>query len=162
MRNFINKILKEAESFSDDFFQSKHVNKRKEEFEKELSKRKIETLSKIIKGLKGVRIAYDNNNWSDDKEKLFLELFSKLHVDDKFFHNKYEYGYFLLDSSNFRKCSYDLKNNVFWISYSSIWRVFETRFDMSFHDIQSLMNDLLKEHFKLYDITAVWSLEFNA
>ena len=40
MNKFINKILKESEYFSDDFFQYKHMSKRKEDFEKELSKRK--------------------------------------------------------------------------------------------------------------------------
>ena len=42
MNKFIDNILKETEDSSDDFFQSKHVEKRKEDFKKqEEIKRKI-------------------------------------------------------------------------------------------------------------------------
>ena len=154
MNNIINKILREAEDSSDDFFQSKHINKRKKDLEKELDKKKKEALFKLTKRLEKVRIEYKNRKWRDEKEGLFLELFSKLHVDDVFLKSKYYCGYYLLDSNDKRKCFYNFNNNDFWITYSSIWKVFELRFNMDYHDIQSFMNDMLKKHFKLYDVSA--------
>ena len=144
--NISTEIISSDEDFSDDFFQSKHINKRM----KELIKRERESLSKLQNGLIEIRNNCKDGKWRDDKEHLLLELFSKLHVDKKFYKDEYRYGYHLLDSSNFRKCSYDLKNNVFWISYSSIWIIFEKQFNMNYNDAQSLMNKLLREHFKLY------------
>ena len=162
MSRFVNNILKEAEDSSDDFFQSKHINKRFEDLKKELEKKKIEIPSKLTKDLERIRISYKNKNWKDEKEELFLKLFSKLHVDDAFYKDKYRYGYYLLDSNDKRKCFYNLKNNKFWIDYDSIWIVFEIRFDMYYYDIQSFMDDMLKEHFKLYDVTALHDVTINA
>ena len=160
MNKFIDKILREAEDSSDDFFQPKHVEKRKEDFKREFDKKKRGALSKLIKGLEEIKIVYKNKDWKDEKERLFLELFSKLHVDAKFYKSDYRYGYFLSDSNDIKTCFYDLKSNRFWIDYASIWRVFETRFDMNDDDIQSFIDKLLKEHFKLYDVTTELSLSF--
>ena len=152
MNKFINNILKEAEDSSDDFFQSKHIEKRKKDLKKGLEKKKKEAIYKLTKGLEKVKIAYKSKDWKDDKEELFLELFSKLRVDNNIDQNKY--GYILLDSNDIKRCFYNLESDYFWINYASIWRVFETRFDMNDDDIQSFMDDMLEEHFKLYDITA--------
>ena len=100
MNNFANKILREAEDSSDDFFQSKHIEKRKEDFEKELDKKKKEAIYKLAKGLEEIKIAYKNKNWKDEKEQLFLKLFSRLYVDDAFYQDEYRYGYCLSDSND--------------------------------------------------------------
>ena len=155
MNKFINKILREAEDTSDDFFQSKHINKRKEDIKRELDKKKKEALFKLTKGLEEIKTVCNNKDWRNDKEKLFLELFSNLHVDKIFLRNKYAYGYYLSDSNDINRCFYNLKTDYFLIDYDSIWKIFKIQFNMSFYDIHSLMNKLLKEHFKLYDTIAM-------
>ena len=154
MSKFINKILKEAEDSSDDFFQSKHVNKRKEEFKSWLKAKKKEVIPKLIKGLEEIKITYRNKDWRDVNEKLFLELFSRLHVDKTFNQDKHRYEYYLLNEYNKRRCFYDLINNEFWIDYYSIWRIFEEYHDMDYVYIQLLIDRMLEEYFKLYDVTA--------
>ena len=148
-------VLREAEDSSDDFFQSKHVNKRKGNFEKELDKKVRKTLPKLTKGIEEIKIAYNNKNWSDDKEKMLLELFSKLHVNNKLYKSNYIYGYYLLDSNNKKRCFYDLKSDYFYIDYDSIWRVFKRQFNINYDDIQSFVNNLSKKYFKLYDVTSL-------
>ena len=138
------RIIRVGDDESDEFFVSKHVNKRREEYES----MKLETFSKLVNGLKNVIIDYKHEIWKDGKEKLFLELFSKLHVNNKFHQNIYNCGYYLSDK---RKsiCFYDLKSNTFWIDYDSIWKLFYEQFDMNYNDIQSLMRNILTERFKL-------------
>ena len=152
MNKFINKILKEAEDFSDDFFQSKHVNKRKEDFENELSKRKREYLPKLIKGLKDVRIAYNNEYWESDKEELFLKLFSELHIENILYRNNDEYGYFLMNEHNNKECFYDLKSNYFWTDYSLIWKHFYIQYEMNYLDIELLIKNMIEKYFNLYNV----------
>ena len=166
MNKFIYKILREAEDSSDDFFQSKHINKRKEDLRKELEKNKKEIertkktiIPKLRKGIEKIKEAYMSKDWEDNKEKLFLELFSRLHVDDKTYQSEYRAGYFLLDSNYIKRCFYDFKNNELLIDYRSIWELFDIRFDMKYDDIQLFMDDMLEEHFKLYDTKAYSSWE---
>ena len=169
MNNLTKIISTETKDSSDDFFQSKHINKRKEEFKKQeeierylMLKKQKEALPKLLQGIDRIKIAHHVESWKDEREKLFLELFSKLHVDDKFFQNDYRYGYFLLDEYSNKRCFYNLKTDYFRIYYDSIWKIFETQFNMNFHDIQSLMNELLIRHFKLYDVTACFSFFLQA
>ena len=68
MNSFINSILREAEDSSDDFFQSKHVNKRKENFEKEkrerykrFNKEHKDIFDKLSNGLKRIKRAYESD-----------------------------------------------------------------------------------------------------
>ena len=156
MSTFVNKILREVEDSSDDFFQTKHLNKRRKDYNIELKRREKEALFNLAKGLKEIKIAYKDKNWKNYKEKLFLELFSELHVADNIDQNRY--GYFLLDSNNIKKCFYDLKNNIFWIDYESIWKTFETRFNMLYVDIQTFMKNMSEEYFKLHDATPQFSI----
>ena len=154
MNKFIYKILREAEDSTDDFFQSKHIEKRKEEFKREFDKKNKEALIKLKTGLREIKAAYNNKDWKNEIEKLFLESFSKLHVDDKSCQYDHRYGYCLLDSNNIRECFYDLKSNYFRIDYDSIWERLNIQLGMSYYDTQSFVNKLLEEHFKLYDVTA--------
>ena len=154
MSKLVDKILKEVEDSSDDFFQSKYVSKRKEDFEKILSMRKNEVLPKLENGLERIRLTYQDINCNDDIEKIFLKMFSKLYVDKNLYMNKYRYGYFLLNVNNDKECLCDLRNNLFIIDYSSIWKKFIDIFDMNYDDIQSTMNNMLRKYFNLYNITA--------
>ena len=152
MNDFINKILKEVEDSSDEFFQSKHVNKRKEK----AKRAEREVLVKLKNGIEKIKMSYNNKNWKNEKEELFLKLFSKLHVDSKLYQNEYIYAYFLADSDNKVRCFYDLRSNRFWIDYASIWNVFRKQFNINYRDTQSFVNMLLREYFKLYDVTSTF------
>ena len=55
INKFIDKILKEAEDLSDDFFRSKHINKRNKEF---IRSREGKMYYKLKNGLKKIKIAY--------------------------------------------------------------------------------------------------------
>ena len=149
MSKFIDNILKEAEDSSDDFFQSKHVNKRREELKSYENK----ALAKLKNGLENIKIAYGNKDWKDEKEEAFLKLFSELHVNERHY-DDFEYGYYILDKNNNDVCFYNLKNNIFSISFSSIWSVFRIGFVMKNRDVQLFMNNMLKKYFKLYKVTA--------
>ena len=154
MNKFINKILSEAEDSSDDFFQSKHVEKRKREFENILNSKKNRVLNKLELGVENIKSAYNNKDWKNEREKLFLELFSKLYIDDDFYQSEDLYGYLLYDDENNSTCCfYDLKDNAFLTDYNSIWRVFEDQFNMKYDDIRWFMNKMLKEYFKFHNAT---------
>ena len=152
MNRFINKILSEAEDSSDDFFQSKHVNKRNEDIKKKLDDKRSKGPYILTSGLERIKIAYKNEDWKDDKEKLFLELFSELRVRKRLFKNKYYYGFCLLDANNNITCIYDIKLDAFRIDHRSIWNEFYFIFDMKDDDIQTFINDMLKKYFKLHDV----------
>lgn len=147
---------------SDDFFQSKHLNKRREQHlkeieikEKVLLKREEKTSYMLINGLKKIRIALNDESWKDEKEKLFLNLFSKFRVSDAIWRNEYVRGYYLINESSIKECICDLNNDYFWINYESIWYAFEIRFyETSYCKTQLFMNDMLKKYFNLYDMTA--------
>ena len=156
MNKFINNILKEAENSSDDFFQSKHISKRKKDFEKGLAKKKKEAVYKLTKGLEEIKLSYDNKDWKDDKEELFLELFSRLHADKRFYQSNFQYGYCLLDENDDKICFYEFKNDNFWISYHSVWNAFNLQFVMTYHEIRTFMSDMVKKYFKLYNITILY------
>ena len=120
MSSFIDKILREAEDSSDDFFQSKHVNKRREIIKKKNMRKRNKSLSELKVGLENVKVAYNNKDWRNDEERYFLTLFSKLHVDNKFYKSKYEEGYCLLNYNNNKECIHDLLTDNFFINYISI------------------------------------------
>jgi len=147
MSKFINKILKESEENIDDFFKPKNLNSREEKFEKE----KQEILDKIKIGLSKVKADYGNKNYHSESEKLFLELFSKLHVD-KNYDEKYE-GYYLKNDRNERICFFDLKYEELDVSNAYVWSVFETEFQWNYNKTRSFMKDMLNEHFKLNGFT---------
>ena len=145
--------LSAMEDSSDDFFQSEHINKRKIDIERDIIRRKKESIIKLENGLKKIKISYVNQDWKDEKEHLFLEFFSKLDVDKAFYQDEYMYGYFLSDSDDNRKCFYNLKSDRFWIDYDSIWKNFEKQFNMNYVDVKLLMNDMLNKHIKLHEET---------
>ena len=172
MNKSTSNILREVEDFSDDFFQSKHINKRKEDLQKRLDKEREEALSKLTKGIEKIKASYNNKSWNDDKEKLFLELFSYLHVDDNLYQCdyllivnniyshciNYRYGYYLrYNNNNVERCFYNLKTDEFFIDAYSIWEMFEYEFHMSRYDVNSLMINMLIKYFDLYNIRPIYA-----
>ena len=151
MKRRKNTILIEAEDYSDDFFQSKHIEKRKKDLIKQLEIRKAETLSKLQEGLERVRIAYYDRKWEDEKERVFLRLFSELYLWNR--QEQYEYKYYLSNSySNEVTCIYNIKTMYFWILYRSIWTRFETELNMERSEIQSFLITMLEKYLNLQDI----------
>lgn len=148
MNKFISEILKETKEINDDpFFQPKDIQKRNEE---ERKKRK-EILSKIEIGLQNIKIFYENKNYNSEEEGLFLEIFSKLHVNKRY--DKRLKRYFLKDESDINICFFDLKNDVFWSSYDCIWKILVKKFHWKYDEIQYFMKVMLNEHFKLNKFT---------
>ena len=155
----MNNDMREIEDSSDDFFQSKHVNKRKEDFEREkrikkknLKDKKKKAILILKSGLERTEIAYKNKDWKDEKEKLSLRLLSKLHVANRFYRDEYQYGYFLLNNKNRKSCFYNLKSNTFWLDESFIWSELENKYDMSYYAVQLLIHKILAKYFELFDI----------
>lgn len=164
MNKLINNILNKTDD-SDIFFQSKHINKRKEDFAKEQirDKERIEKMKQVLykldRGLEIIKIAYYIKEWSSNKEELFLELFSKLHVDDRPYRNNYEYnkafcGFYLINDHNNETCLCDVNNDCFWMFYYAIWNKFYVRLNMNCDEIQSFMNYMIKKYFNIHDMIA--------
>ena len=172
---FIDKILKEVEDDSDDFFQSKHINKRREDYEKEkrikekeLEEKNKEHLHKLENGLKKIKISYDNRDWIDHREELFLKLFYDLHVSTKIPQYGPTDGYLLSDKNGDNKCFYRLSSvhfmrnvdEAFAVDYWSILMTFELRFNMSEHEVIMFIKRMISKHFNLNDIEISW-IEFS-
>lgn len=128
----------------DPFFQSKNIEKRLEERQREI-------VTKIQSGLQNIENDYGNEDWDSEAKKMFLEIFSKLHLNEKY--NKNWNGYFLKNESNKRRCFFNLEYDRFWVSYDDIWRIFEERFCWEYNKIQRFMKTMLNEHFKLNGFT---------
>ena len=79
-------------------------------------------------------------------------MFSKLHVDSKFYEDDYSCTCYMLDDRNDTKCLYDIKINQFLVDYYSIWRRFEYDCGHDYFDIKDFISDMLKEYFNLHDI----------
>ena len=68
MSDLVNKILREAEDSSDDFFQSKHIQKRKSEIRKRV-------LDNVITELEAINMyKFDNEEINSGKEEIFMLL----------------------------------------------------------------------------------------
>ena len=143
---------------SDDFFQSKHINKRKEELRERLEENKREVLPKLKNGLEKIRIACDNKIWMNEEEESFLKMFSELHISYGLKQKIHHYGYHLSDLNDRGKAFYDLITDDLLIDYFSICKVFYNQFDMYYADVHFFLEKMLKKHFKLYDI----NLSFDA
>ena len=147
MNKFIYKILREAEDSSDDFFQSKHLEKRKIDIDNKNSK----ILLALKSGLKNVKKAYNNKRWTDEKEELFLKLFSKLRVDNKFYDEEegfYGAGFFLLNNrTNNKLCFYSLYKSVFCINYTHIEKEIAITFNMNTNETTSFLLFMIEKYF---------------
>ncbi len=107
----------------------------------------------------------------DEKEKLFLEFIDGF--EWKYDLNKYPNSLFgfkgnvclfqIYNSNELNQkkiianyrfgLQQDLKNAIFWFNHEKIWSVFESKFDMKYNDIQSFMNGMVEEHFKMRGVT---------
>lgn len=139
----MNNILTNCENSSDDFFQSKHIEKRRQQSIVE----RIKIIHELQDGIDKIRTAYENKDWKDEKEKLFLEIFSSLHFDDKFHP---EEGYYLINVNNDAMCRYDSSNNIFCVNSHLICKVFDDLFDIKRWNTLLLLEVMIKEYFELH------------
>lgn len=152
MYKFVNKILREAEE-DDSFFQPKNQRR-----DKKAGEWKKGFLSKIELGFQNIRRDYKNKDWDSKEGELFLQIFSKLHVNKKY--SEYWKGYVLKNKNNKIMCVLNLKNDIFRISYEYIWSIFMHELSWQYYDVQLFMKDMLDKYFKLYEFTAL-DLEEN-
>ena len=146
MNKFINKILREAEDSSDDFFQTKHVNKRNKDFKR----REIEVLHELKKGLSKMMITYNNRDWKDEEEKIFLDIFTEFHIDKEIHYSPIYRGYCLLDQFGELAADYNMINNVFWISSRVILEVFKrSSIITEQRQITFIIYEMLNKYFNL-------------
>lgn len=61
--------------------------------------------------------------------------------------------YVLFYKEGRRQFDYNTKNGYLLCRYSSIWSVFEKEYYMKYDDIQSLIKNLVEEHFKCKGVT---------
>lgn len=153
----MNIIINSAEDSSDAFFKTKHVHRKKEEF----NKKKLEVVYKLINGLEDIKAACKNEEWVNDKEKLFLKLFSKLYVAKRFrirdhTHRFFkDHGYYLFDiiEREQKICFYSIDNEIFWLDWSTIWRDIIFHFNhMKYEEVKQFIKDMLIKYFKMDDV----------
>ena len=145
MRNkFIYKILSEAEDSSDDFFQMKLEKKRKKSFD-QFIKQRDEMIIKLSEGIKNIKRAYKKRNWDNNSEKEFLELFSDLHVSDKF--GDVKSAVYIYDSDGSILCAYDIGSKIFYMGYWTVYANFQTM--MRKYDVNDFLRDMIMKYFKI-------------
>lgn len=143
-----NAFVKEEDS-SDDFFQSKHINKRKEKF----IKRNNRIILKLERGFKRSSTEYKSKRWSNEKERQFLELFSKMSVDSNTVRSDSIcecYLYITLD--DVVVCHFDIVNKIISLDCHYVWFKFEKKNNMNYYEVQAFMNEMFKKHFKLVNV----------
>ena len=97
------------------------------------------------------------------KEQRFQELLSQVDIHQpKVDFGKYPNIIFWFDKNGNYFGEYDWKSGEFWFSYSNVWKVFESEFNLNYHEIRTFLNGQVEEHFKLKGITktdvgAVWN-----
>lgn len=104
-----------TENDSDDFFQSKHINKRKEEYERELYVKTCKAFYILYEGLNNIKLAYDRQHYENKVEELLLRVFLDLHVDANIHRDMFFYGYFILDNKGRSICFYNVNDNCFYL-----------------------------------------------
>jgi len=147
MNKFISNILKESEESIDDFFKPKNLKSREEKLEKGRQK----YVNKLKSGLSRIKSDYENENYHSEFEELFLEIFSQLHVDEKY--DEIQNGYFLVNTHNKSMCLLDLEWNLFEISTKHIWDVFENKFELHYLNVQTSMKEMFDKYFNLDEFT---------
>lgn len=145
MSQLINKILKEATKNDDSFFRPKDISKREKEYRRQV-------LYEMEIGLKNIKLIYKNKDksatwkWKKKAEKIFIQEFSKLHLNSEEIEN-----YILLLNSDDKVLAFvDLKKRFFGVSYKEIWENIENEFD----DVAAtsrFVNELQDKYFHLED-----------
>lgn len=146
MNEFINNITIVTENSSDNFFQPKHIIKRIKDNEK----RDHRIYVNLERGMRKVETVYNNKRYKNEKERLFLEIFSKLHLGKRCVENSFHRGYALFDANEKVICFYELDDNEFWVNNYSVWRMFLLRLIMNQQGIKTFIVDMLRKYFRIH------------
>ena len=84
------------------------------------------------------------------KEERFWQLFNGVIKEDK---EKHPDSIFSFTKEGEFLWQYNSKNKRCWMSWKSIWSVFETEFNMSYQETQDFTSSLLEKHFKCKGLT---------
>lgn len=158
MNKFINKILREAESSSDDFFKNKLSGERKKKYLQ--AKYKIEKyLIQIRNGLRIIKISYKNKDWDNDNEKLFLKLFSRFSIKSVYYDDNGPFEGIAMVRLNPERgtsmyCLYVYDDSMFLVDYWPIWNLFEERMNDDSNKIESFLKNMIKKYFNI-DVSSV-------
>ena len=137
------------EDYSDSFFQSKHINKRREI----LAIREKETAIKLKNGLEKIKEIYKSDIHVDDREKQFLNFFSKLSLDTNVLVTDYCHGYFMFDKSKKLACFFDYSDVSLDMSREILSSSLADFFDMSCKEAKMFISFMMKKYFKINDVT---------
>jgi hypothetical protein len=85
-------------------------------------------------------------------EKLFLQFFDGCVV--RFDRENYSDHIFYFDKDGNYLAEFRSKSNAFYINYSKVWEVFETKYSLNYSSTKELMNRLVEEHFKFKGVTS--------
>lgn len=132
---------------NDSFFQPKDIEKR----EKEEEGRRKEFSSKIKLGLQNIKSDYENGNWNCRHEELFLQIFSKLNLDE--IYNENVDLWILKNEKSERGYAFNCVYYTFYVSYKHFWKFFKQEIKCEYEDIYLFMEIMLKKYFKLSEFT---------
>ena len=125
-------------------FIPKNINKRVEDFKrmqaKELKEYEefVKEFSKNLNLLKGKKSI-------DEKEQLFIDLIQDCVI--KLDQQKYPFIIFMFKDDDFM-LEYHWKNAFLWCSYDKVWKVFESKFNMSYDTWRRFIADQIETYFK--------------
>ena len=148
---------------SDNFFQSKHINKRKEEYARnkaeEVKNAEIkckEAFNKLTIGQTSIfKACYSEKSvWQDKKEKIFLETFLNLSICGSSIYDSYVDNIITFYGSyHVSCCIYDFINNSFLMKNDIIFSKISDYTNMNYIDTYNFIKEMLKKYFQLDNIT---------
>lgn len=144
-------MLKEIEDMNDDPFFKPKMQKREEEIKRKEEERRKKFFPKIKLGLRNIKRDYKNKKWSVKGEELFLQIFSKFHLNESY--NEY-YGKYTLENENDEvRCILSVEDKVFDVSYYYIWEVFKNECNFDYEQNEWFIENMFETHFKLNNFT---------
>lgn len=84
------------------------------------------------------------------EERHCYDIFTNL---EEYYHPKYPNKYYKYN--DVLLFDYNIKNGYFWCHYNRFWLVLESKFDMKYEQIQSLVKYMVEEHLICKDVTPI-------
>ena len=135
-------------------FIPKNIDKRAEDLKK-IQVKDLKEYDVFVKGFKQNLDLMKDKTSDGPKEQLFIDLIQD--CDIKLDQNEYPFRIFLFKNDKYM-FEYDWKIDEFYCSYDSIWKVFESKFNMSYQEWQHFISDQIETYFKFRPSTtfALW------
>ena len=83
---------------------------------------------------------------NDPKEQLFIDLIKNCEI--KLYQEKYPFRIILFQNDNKWMFEYNWKDDEFWCHYDHIWKVFESKFNISYETWKDFILNTVEKHFK--------------